>query len=188
MHNRSCLRYSLLKVASKLSISAVNRLQHADFNHKFGNVVENTSLCAAAICTQRPFSSFDSFVSSMYQFIDELPKDGKAEILRSYRDLGDRLQALSPESRREQTCAGITTLTEEEIQQLKHYNRLYKEKFGFPFEICARLNKKDAILGGIQTRLHNDDDQELQCGIEEVKKIMLLRKKDLVKTGKDSKI
>ena len=178
---------TLFKMASKLSISAVNGLDYGDFIQRFGNVVENTSLCAAAVCARRPFYSFDSFVSSMYQFIDELPKDGRAGILRSHPDLADRLESLTPESQREQTHAGITTLNEEEIQQLKHYNRLYKEKFGFPFVICARLNKKDAILGGIQTRLHNDDDQELQCGIEEVKKIMLLRMKDLLEC-EDSKL
>lgn len=174
-------------MASKFSISAVNGLHYSDFIQKFGNVVENTSLCAAAVCARRPFHSFDNFVSSMYQFIDELPKDGRAGILRNHPDLAERLESLTPESQREQTQAGITTLTKEEIQQLKHYNGLYKEKFGFPFVICARLNNKDAILSGIQTRLHNDGDQELKCGVEEVKKIMLLRMKDLVEC-EDSKL
>ena len=174
-------------MASKLSISAVNALDYGEFIHKFGNVVEKTPLCAAAVCARRPFSSFDTFVSEMCQFIDELPKDGRVGILCSFSDLADRLDSLSPESQREQTAAGITTLTPEEIQQLKYYNRLYKEKFGFPFVICARLNKKDTILGGIQTRLNNDSDQELKCGIEEVKKIMLLRMKDLVEC-EDSKL
>lgn len=57
---------------------------------------------------------------------------------------------------------------------------MYKAKFGFPFVICARLNNKDAILVAIRTRLANDENQELKSGIEEVKKIMLLRMKDLM--------
>lgn len=167
-------------MAYKLPISAANELNYEEFIHKFGNVVEMTPLCAAAVCARRPFSSFDNFVSEMCQFIDELPKDGRAGILRSHPDLADRLESLTPESQREQTEAGITKFTPEEIQRLKYYNGLYKGKFGFPFVICARLNKKDTILEGIQTRLNNDADQELKCGIEEVKKIMLLRMKDLV--------
>ena len=174
-------------MAFKLSISAVNGLDYGEFIHKFGNVVERTPLCAAAVCARRPFSSFDGFVSEMCQFIDELPKDGRAGILCSFSDLADRLESWSPESQRERTAAGITTLTPEEIQQVKYYNRLYKEKFGFPFVICSGLNKKDTIFRGIQTRLNNNGDEELKCGIEEVKKIMLLRMKDLVKCG-DSKL
>ena len=144
-------------MASKLSISAVNELDYGEFIHKFGNVVEMTLLCAAAVCARRPFSSFDIFVSEMCQFIDELPKDGRVGILCSFSDLADRLDSLSPESQREQTAAGITTLTPEEIQQVKCYNRLYKEKFGFPFVICARLNEKDTIFRRIQTRLSNNE-------------------------------
>ena len=140
-------------MASKLSISAVNALDYGEFIHKFGNVVEKTPLCAAAVCARRPFSSFDSFVSEMCQFIDELPKDGRVGILCSFSDLADRLDSLSPESQREQTAAGITTLTPEEIQQIK----LYKEKFGFPFVISARLNEKDTIFRRIQTRLSNNE-------------------------------
>lgn len=41
--------------------------------------------------------------------------------------------------------------------------------------ICARHNKKEAILKGIAERLENAHEQELSAGIEEVKKICLLR-------------
>jgi len=81
--------------------------------------------------------------------------------------------SLTPESLTEHKAAVKTKYTLEEIQQLKYYNRLYKEKFGFPFVICPLLNKKDTILRGIQTRLSSDGEG----GIEEVKKIMLLMMK-----------
>ena len=56
-----------------------------------------------------------------------------------------------------------------------YYIHRYKSKFGFPFVICARQNKKEAILQGIQKRMNNDADVELCNGIEEVKKICFLR-------------
>jgi 2-oxo-4-hydroxy-4-carboxy-5-ureidoimidazoline decarboxylase len=56
----------------------------------------------------------------------------------------------------------------------------YKKKFGFPFVICARQNKKDAILKGIQQRLLNISDVELANGIAEVEKICYLRLQQLV--------
>ena len=89
-------------------------------------------------------------------------------------------ESLSSESQREQTEAGIRSLGAEEIKLLKSYTRLYKEKFGFPLVICARLNNKETILERIRERLSNDSYQELNNGIKEVKDIMVLRVKDVV--------
>lgn len=178
----------MTNMASKvLSISAVNNLNHDDFIRTFGNVVEMTPSCAAGVYFKRPFKCFDGFVAAMSQFIDNLPKDKKTEVLRNHPDLTDRIESLTPESQREQKQAGITTLSVEQVNQLKHYNKMYKDKFGFPFVICARLNNKDAILTGIRARLLNDPHEELKSGIEEVKKIMLLRIKDLIEC-EDSKL
>ena len=58
----------------------------------------------------------------------------------------------------------------------------YREKFGFPFVICARQNKKEAILKGISLRLNNTAELELETGIEEVKKICLLRLQNIVQS------
>ena len=167
-------------MARKLSIQAVNELDYEDFISTSANVVEHMSLCAAAVCTKAPFSSFESFVTEICRFIDSLPDNEKAGILHSYQDLFDRWESFSSESEREQTEAGIISLGAEEIKLLKSYTRLYKKKFGFPLVICALLNKKATILERIRERLNNDSYQELNIGIKEVKDIMVLRVKDLV--------
>ena len=46
--------------------------------------------------------------------------------------------------------------------------------------VCARRNKKEAILSGLEERLKNDEDDELRTGLEEVKKICYLRLMDIV--------
>ena len=72
-------------------------------------------------------------------------------------------------------AAGLDTLTKEERQQLEENNCKYKRKFGFPFVIVARENKKDAILKGLQKRLENSVEEELETGLTQVKQICLLR-------------
>ena len=52
----------------------------------------------------------------------------------SYRELGQ----------------GMGPLTAQEIKLFKDHNRQYRRRFGFPFVICARLNKKKAILAGFR--------------------------------------
>jgi 2-oxo-4-hydroxy-4-carboxy-5-ureidoimidazoline decarboxylase len=58
---------------------------------------------------------------------------------------------------------------------MNHLNQQYKQKFGFPFVICARENKKEAILSGLERRLNNSKETEAITGVEEVKKICRLR-------------
>ena len=166
-------------MACKLTVSSINELGYREFIVRFGNVVERNSLCAAAVWSRRPFSSFENFVGTMCQFIDDLPQDGKAGILRSFLDLTARWESLSCDSQREQTETGIRKLiNDEEFLRLKHYTTLY-----------TRLHDtKDSVLEKVLERLKNNENQELKTGIEEVKKIMILRMKDLVDDCQTSKL
>lgn len=81
---------------------------------------------------------------------------------------------------REQASAGLDNITEEERGKMLELNMKYKDLFGFPFVICARENKKDAILLGLERRLQNNAETEAITGANEVKKICRLRLRDLV--------
>ena len=59
-------------------------------------------------------------------------------------------------------------------------NHLYKIKFGFPFVICARLNKADKIIHQMEKRLKNSKEEEIKTGIGEMKKICKFRGEDLI--------
>ena len=107
-------------------------------------------------------------------------------ILRVHPDLAGRLaQAghLTSESTKEQSAANLNLMTDEEKEKMSRLNSIYKTKFGFPFVICARLNKKEAILNGLENRCKNTTKEELRTGIGEVLKICQLRVKDIVKSG-----
>jgi 2-oxo-4-hydroxy-4-carboxy-5-ureidoimidazoline decarboxylase len=107
----------------------------------------------------------------------------KEGVLRCHPDLAGRLaqtQALSAESTGEQQAAGLLHLNDEEKQILGRLNDAYKAKFGFPFIICVRQNKKEAIFRGIEQRLNNSREQELAAAVEEVKKIGTLRLNDIL--------
>ncbi|EDO43473.1 predicted protein [Nematostella vectensis] len=173
-------------MAVKLTIQEVNKFSQEDFIRRFGNIVEMTPLCAAAISDKRPFSSVDDLYRQMCSFIDGLSQDGRRGILRCHPDLEGKMaqmKDLTPESKAEQSQAGLDKLSSDESILLSSSNSKYRAKFDFPFVICARKNKKEGILEGIQRRLLNDGDTELINGIAEVKKIMLLRLNDLLESG-----
>jgi 2-oxo-4-hydroxy-4-carboxy-5-ureidoimidazoline decarboxylase len=87
---------------------------------------------------------------------------------------------LTKESTNEQANAGLNKLSQKEIELFQKNNAAYKEKFGFPFVICARLNKKEAILNGFKVRLQNSREQEIKTALEEIGKIARLRLEDIL--------
>ena len=107
----------------------------------------------------------------------------KLALIRGHPDLVGRAAlagTLTRESTKEQASAGLSQLTAEEIAAFQKYNAAYREKFGFPFVICARLNRKEPILAGFERRLHNSPEQEVAAALDEIFKIAELRLRDLI--------
>jgi len=74
----------------------------------------------------------------------------------------------------------LDALTQEEMELFRFRNESYRNRFGFPFVICARLNKKDAILAAFDRRLTHSRDEEIRVALEEIFKIAALRLRDIV--------
>jgi OHCU decarboxylase len=112
-------------------------------------------------------------------------EDRQLALIRAHPDLVGRAAlagTLTKESTGEQASAGLNRLTPEEVALFQRQNAAYQEKFGFPFVICARLNKKEAILAGFERRLKNSRAEEMKTALEEIFKIAELRLKDLIAT------
>uniref|UniRef100_UPI003AAB3B06 2-oxo-4-hydroxy-4-carboxy-5-ureidoimidazoline decarboxylase n=1 Tax=Centroberyx gerrardi TaxID=166262 RepID=UPI003AAB3B06 len=168
-----------------MDISAVNALSYEDFVNILGNVVEKCPIITAAVWSRRPFASLAALEATINDFIEALPESGKEGILRCHPDLAGRdLQSgtLTRESREEQARAGLDTLNSVEVSRMARLNEEYKERFGFPFVICARMSDKETILRQLSERLGNERAVERARGVEEVKKICHLRLQGLVLT------
>nr|XP_006628087.1 PREDICTED: putative 2-oxo-4-hydroxy-4-carboxy-5-ureidoimidazoline decarboxylase [Lepisosteus oculatus] len=171
-----------------MDIRAVNTLSYEEFVDIFGNVVERCPLIAAAVWSRRPFSTFPDLEASIAEFIDNLPVSGQEGILRCHPDLAGRdlfSGSLTPESRGEQTQAGLASLTPAEESRMRRLNAEYKDRFGFPFVICARMNDRESIVQRLSERLGSDPAEELRRAVEEVKKICHLRLRDIASRPRD---
>ena len=64
-----------------------------------------------------------------------------------------------------------------------------RKSSGFPLSFAQeRLNKKDAIIDGLKTRLNHDIDQEIEIGINQILKICELRMKDVIAQNSKSNL
>ncbi|XP_070709310.1 2-oxo-4-hydroxy-4-carboxy-5-ureidoimidazoline decarboxylase [Pempheris klunzingeri] len=175
----------------RMDIAAVNALSYEDFVNIFGNVVEKCPIITAAVWSRRPFASLTALEASISDFIDALPESGKEGILRCHPDLAGRdLQSgtLTRESHEEQAGAGMDALNPAESSRMARLNEEYKERFEFPFVVCARMHDKANILRQLSERCRNGRVVERARGIEEVKKICCLRLQGLVLSDAPNKL
>lgn len=163
-----------------LTIETVNNLTPAHFLEFFGGVFEHSPWVAKASLDARPFTDLTAMHQAMCQVLREAPLEKQLQVIIAHPDLGARLTTLTAASVSEQTAAGLTAMTENEIAAFQQNNTAYREKFGFPFVICARLNNKSAILEAFTQRLQNERPQEIRTAVAEIEKIADLRLRSLI--------
>src|SRR5438045_7503744 len=160
-------------------LADLNAMDRVEFVRLIGPVFEHSPWVAARTENQRPFSSLEALRAALWSTVENSTDEEKICLIRAHPDLiGD--DELTAASKREQTSAGLPNATPEETNQFREFNRQYRKRFGFPFVICARLNKKDAIARAFPVRLRNSREEEIEIALEEISKIAGLRLKDLV--------
>ena len=162
-----------------MDMSTVNALAPADFVRLIGPVFEHSPWVAEAVVNQRPFGSVEMLWEAMCSVVRHALTVRQLALICSHPDLVGRA-TLTSESQNEQAAAGLLDLTPEEAALFARYNAEYKTRFGFPFVICARLNKKDAILRAFPVRLLHTVTQERAIALAEIYKIARLRLDDLI--------
>ncbi|HSV62060.1 MAG TPA: 2-oxo-4-hydroxy-4-carboxy-5-ureidoimidazoline decarboxylase [Chthoniobacterales bacterium] len=160
-------------------LAELNAMDRVEFVRVVGPVFEHSPWVAARTEAQRPFSSREALHAALVDTVEKASNEEKVCLIRAHPDLiGD--DELTAASKSEQASAGLSDATAEEAKQFREWNRQYRERFGFPFVICARLNKKEAIARAFPVRLRNSREEETKTALQEISKIAELRLKDLV--------
>ena len=162
------------------NVKDLNALGRDEFARAVAPVFEHSPWVAERTASKRPFADHGELHAALRETVMKASDDEKLSLIRAHPDLIGR-GLLTPESRLEQAWAGLADLSPDEIERFREYNARYRERFGFPFVICARLNKKKAILDAFPVRLQNSREQEIETALREIFKIAELRLKDLVK-------
>jgi OHCU decarboxylase len=167
-----------------LTLQEINAFDQDTFVEKLGPLFEGTPWIVAETWSRHPFPSIDHLYSVLCEVMYTAPIERQIVLLKSHPDLVGRAAlagTLSPASTNEQTSAGLDGLSLEEIALFTRYNQAYRDRYGFPFVICARENKKESILAGFETRLCHSREQEIEIALGEVAKICKLRLDDQVR-------
>lgn len=165
------------------TLDLVNTMDTNAFVAVAGRFYEHSPWIAERAHAVGPFASVAELSSKMSDVVRRSSTDEQLELIRAHPDLVGKLareNKLTSESTSEQKAAGLTQLSPADIELFEKYNAAYKAKFGFPFIICARQNKKDAILAAFPKRLVNAIEAEIETALAEIDKIALLRMQDAI--------
>jgi 2-oxo-4-hydroxy-4-carboxy-5-ureidoimidazoline decarboxylase len=164
--------------AKRLSLSELNALDRSGFVSQFEWIYERSPWVAEEAWEYRPFSTIEDLHAAMERAVESATPEKQLALILAHPDLAGRLGSageLTIASRREQADAGLNQLTTAEAEQMMQNNTRYREKFGFPFIVCARLNNPRTIRDAFAERLEHSRAEEIVVALKEISKIGLLR-------------
>ncbi len=166
------------------TLDALNAADESSFVAKLGDIFEHSPWIAARAWSARPFASVAALHGAMCGVVRRATRDEQVALIAAHPDLVGRAAAagsLTPASREEQASAGLDRLAPAEIETFATLNAVYRARFGFPFVICVRENRKAAILEGMRTRIRNARETEIATALAEIAKIAKLRLESTVR-------
>jgi len=166
-----------------LPLRKLNTSDRAGFVAVCGPLFEGSPWIAERTWERRPFPSREELLRALIATVEGATEAEKVGLIAAHPDLVGRFARegrLTAESTAEQRAAGLDSLNAEEVVLFERYNQTYRERFGFPFVICARENRKETILSAFPVRLEHSRAEEIASALAEIAKIARLRLLDAV--------
>lgn len=126
---------------------------------------------AAAMAAARPFASKQAVFDKAESVAPTLSREDWLAAFAAHPKIGDR-QARGPAAKEQ---AGTARASSRLLAELAKANRVYEERFGFTYIVCATGKSAAEILGLLLARLKNTPQVELGIAAEEQRKITRIR-------------
>ena len=158
-----------------MSVIDANALDTAAFVARYRALFEHSPWVVERAAHRRPF---DDVFGGLMQVVYDASPDDQLALIRAHPELAGRAaidRTLTAASAAEQASAGLDRLDEDEFHRFHALNHAYRQRFGFPFVICVRLQDKAGILAELQRRLDAPRNDEIATALAEIGKIVHLR-------------
>ena len=152
--------------------------------------LEQFSICCGAskwaehITAFRPFKDKNELFNLAERIWLSLASEDWLEAFSHHPKIGDidslRKKFQKTKSWTEKEQSGIQGAGEHILKDLEESNRLYEEKFGYIFIVCATGKSAEEMLILLKVRLENDPEAELLIAAKEQNKITQLRLENLL--------
>ena len=168
------------------TLEQLNNAAHPDACRLLEGLYEHSPWVAGQAASSRPFASLAHLKQVFAQVLAESGKAAQLALIRAHPELAGKAmttQSLTAESAHEQSRAGLTQCTAEELATLAQLNAAYLAKFGFPFILAVRGPRgtglsKQHIISTFERRLANHPDFEMAECLRNIHRVVELRIND----------
>lgn len=141
---------------------------------------------AQKMAEARPFSDVAELIGQAEKIWQSLNAKDWLEAFAAHPKIGAKKAAPAQQAQSakwsEGEQAGTQTAAESVLNQLAEANRLYENRFGFIFIVCATGKSAEEMLELCRNRLGNETNAEIRIAAEEQRKITEIRLKKLIES------
>jgi OHCU decarboxylase len=134
----------------------------------------------------RPFPNVYALLEKAEQIWLGLEPEDWLEAFAAHPKIGERKAAPSQQAQSarwsQSEQSGAQSAAESVLDQLAEANRLFEERFGFIFIVCATGKSAEEMLEICRERLNNDVNEEIRVAAEQQRKITEIRLKKLLES------
>ena len=164
-------------------LARLNALSYADAKAELLKCCGSMSW-AQQLAAHRPYSNVEELMTTAEQIWWRLGEQDWLEAFSAHPQIGgrkaERPQEAQAQTWSEQEQAGARGIDETTRGELAEANRIYAEKFGYIFIVCATGKTAAEMLALLRARLQNDPAVELRNAADEQRKITRLRLEKLL--------
>jgi N-carbamoyl-L-amino-acid hydrolase len=169
-----------------LTIDQLNAAAPAEAVALLDGIYEHSPWVAETALASRPFRSLQHLKHAMARAVADATPELQLGLIRAHPELAGKAmesKSLTAESTHEQSKAGLTSCTPEELARIRELNAAYGVKFGFPFILAVRGPRgqglaKAEILATFERRLHHHPDFERGEALRNIHRIAEIRLDD----------
>jgi len=164
-------------------LEKLNQLPHKTAEANFLNCC-GSQTWARKMTEARPFADVAVLIKQAEQIWLNLDMQEWLEAFAAHPKIGVR-KAIPHQSAQSAEWSnaeqfGTQTATDSLQDELEKANRLYEEKFGFIFIVCATGKSVEEMLKLCRRRLNNNADSEVRIAADEQRKITQIRLKKML--------
>jgi OHCU decarboxylase len=143
-----------------------------------------SSRWANRLAARMPFDDFQQLIAEADRIWSGLEPKDWLEAFSHHPRIGEKraAPAQSAEAARwsAEEQSGTSAAAGEKLSELETLNRVYEDRFGYIFIVCATGKTTEEMLALLKERLGNEPERELRVAAEEQRRITHLRLRKLL--------